>query len=160
MASNQGGKSASSRSSLRRIWMRMQHLFRSSRHSGKPVIDGVELLQIMDRHAAIHGALLVLAAGSMAPLDLAFITSFHSFLCVQNMLSINCNCRVTIGSMINEMINDTIVFNQQLSALEVASDPQPDQGGTPSWSFDAPEVGFRAFLHATAADPAIWRKFL
>ena len=78
----------------------------------------------------------------------------------KNMLSINCNGRVTIGSMINEMINDTIVFNQQLSALEVASDPQPDQGGTPSWSFDAPEVGFRAFLHATAADPAIWRKFL
>jgi hypothetical protein len=82
----------------------------------------------------------------------------------KNMVSINCNGRVTIGSMINEMINeminDTIVFNQQLSALEVASDPQPDQGGTPSWSFDAPEVGFRAFLHATAADPAIRRRFL
>jgi len=96
----------------------------------------------------------------MAALDLAFIPSFHPSLYVQNMLSINCNGHVTMGSMINEMINDTIVFNQQLSALEVASDPQPDQGGTPSWSFDAPEVGLRAFLHATAADPAIWRKFL
>jgi hypothetical protein len=78
----------------------------------------------------------------------------------KNMLAINCNSHVTMGSMINEMINHTLVFNQQVSALEVASDPQPDQGGTPSWSFDAPEVGLRAFLHATAADPAIWRKFL
>jgi hypothetical protein len=78
----------------------------------------------------------------------------------KNMLAINCNGHVTMGSMINEMINDTIVFNPQLSALEVASDLQPDQGGTPSWSFDAPEVGLRAFLHATAADPAIRRRFL
>jgi hypothetical protein len=78
----------------------------------------------------------------------------------KNMFAINCNGRVTIGSMINEMINHTLVFNQQVSALEVASDPQPDQGGTPSWSFDAPEVGLRAFLHATAADPAIRRRFL
>jgi len=78
----------------------------------------------------------------------------------KNMLAINCNGRFTIGSMINEMINYTPVFNQQVSALEVASDPQPDQGGTPSWSFDAPEVGLRAFLHATAADPAIRRRFL
>jgi len=78
----------------------------------------------------------------------------------KNMLAINCNGRFTMGSMINEMINYTLVFNQQVSALEVASDPQPDQGGTPSWSFDAPEVGLRAFLHATAADPAIRRRFL
>jgi hypothetical protein len=112
----------------------MQHLFRSLRHSGTPVIDGIEFYLITDRHAA-----------------------YYVF---KNMLAINCNGHVTMGSMINEMINDTIVFNQQLSALEVASDPQPDQGGTPSWSFDAPEVGLRAFLHATAADPAIRRRFL
>jgi hypothetical protein len=83
MASNQGGKSASSRSSLRRIWTRMQHLFRSLRHSGTPVIDGIEFSLITDRHAAIHAALLVLAAGSMAALDLAFIPSFHPSLYVQ-----------------------------------------------------------------------------
>ena len=56
--------------------------------------------------------------------------------------------------MINEMINDTIAFNQQVSAREVASGPQPDHGSTPSQSFDAPEVDLRAFLHATAAFPA------
>jgi hypothetical protein len=134
MASNQGGKSASSRSSLRRIWTRMQHLFRSLRHSGTPVIDGIEFFLITDRHAASY--------------------------VFKNMLAINSNGHVTMGSMINEMINDTLVFNPQLSALEVASDLQPDQGGTPSWSFDAPEVGLRAFLHATAADPAIRRRFL
>jgi hypothetical protein len=80
MASNQGGKSASSRSSLRRIWTRMQHLFRSLKHSVTPVIDGIESFLITDRHAAIHGALLVLAAGSMAPLDLAFYPQFPSLL--------------------------------------------------------------------------------
>jgi hypothetical protein len=104
------------------------------RHSGTPVIDGIEFFVITDRHAASY--------------------------VFKNMLAINSNDRFTIGSMINEMINHTLVFNQQVSALEVASDPQPDQGGTPSRSFDAPEVGLRAFLHATAADPAIWRKFL
>jgi len=134
MASNQGGKSASSRSSLRRIWTWMQHLFRSLKHSVTPVIDGIESFLITDRHAASY--------------------------VFKNMLAINCNGRFTIGSMINEMINHTLVFNQQVSALEVASDPQPDQGGTPSWSFDAPEVGLRAFLHATSADPAIRRRFL
>jgi hypothetical protein len=59
--------------------------------------------------------------------------------------------------MINEMINDTIAFNQQVSAREVALDPQPDQGSTHSQSFDAPEVDLRAFLHTTAAFPAIRR---
>jgi hypothetical protein len=48
-----------------------------------PVIDGIELLLIMDRYAAIHGALLVLAAGSIAPLDLPFIPSFYPSLCAQ-----------------------------------------------------------------------------
>jgi hypothetical protein len=78
----------------------------------------------------------------------------------KNMLKINCSGRVTSGSM----INDTIAFNQQVSASEVASDPQPDQGSTPSLSFDAPdlsfdapELGLRAFLHATAAFPALRR---
>lgn len=130
MASNQGGKSASSRSSLRRIWTRMQHLFCSLKHSVTPVIDGIESFLITDRHAASY--------------------------MFKNMLAINCNGRFTMGSMINH----TLVFNPQVSALEVASDLQPDQGGTPSWSFDAPEVGLRAFLHATAADPAIRRRFL
>ena len=74
----------------------------------------------------------------------------------KNMLKINCSGRVTSGSM----INDTIAFNQQVSAWEVASDPQPDQGNTPSLSFDAPEVGLRAFLHATASAPAMRRRFL
>jgi hypothetical protein len=69
---------------------------------------------------------------------------------LKNMLKINCSGRVTSGSM----INDTIALNQQVSAWEVASDPQPDPGSTPSQSFDAPEVGLRAFLHATAAFPA------
>ena len=81
----------------------------------------------------------------------------------KNMLKINCSGRVTSGSM----INDTIAFNQQVSAWEVASDPQPDQGSTPSLSLDAPdlsvdapEVGLRAFLHATASAPAMRRRFL
>jgi hypothetical protein len=81
----------------------------------------------------------------------------------KNMLKINCSGRVTIGSM----INDTIAFDQQVSAWEVASHPQPDQGSTPSLSFDAPdlsvdapEVGLRAFLHATASAPAMRRRFL
>ena len=78
---------------------------------------------------------------------------------LKNMLKINCSGLVTSGSMINQMINDTIVFNQQVSAWEVASDPQPDQGSTPSQSFDAPEVGLRAFLHATATAPAMRRSF-
>lgn len=56
------------------------------------------------------------------------------------------------------MINDTIAFNQQVSAREVALDPQPDQGSTPSQSFDAPEVSLRAFLHTTAAFRAIRRE--
>jgi hypothetical protein len=81
----------------------------------------------------------------------------------KNMLKINCSGRATSGSM----INDTIAFNQQVSAWEVASDPQPDQGSTPSRSIDAPdlsfhapEVGLRAFLHATAIAPAMRRRFL
>jgi hypothetical protein len=81
----------------------------------------------------------------------------------KNILKINCSGRVTSGSM----INDTIAFNQQVSAWEVASDPQPDQGSTPSLSFDAPdlsfdtpELGLRAFLHATASAPAMRRRFL
>jgi hypothetical protein len=78
----------------------------------------------------------------------------------KNMLAINCNGRFTIGSMINEMINYTLVFNQQVSALEVASDPQPDQGCTLGLRFGAPEVGHRAFLHATAAAPAMRRGVL
>ena len=73
----------------------------------------------------------------------------------KNILKINCSGCVTSGSM----INDTIAFNQQVSAWEVASDPQPDQGSTPSLSFDAPEVGLRAFLHATASAPAMRRRF-
>jgi hypothetical protein len=76
------------------------------------------------------------------------------------MLKINCSGLVTSGSMINEMIIDTIAFNQQVSAWAVGSDPQPDQRSTPSQSFDAPEVGLRAFLHATAAFPAMRRRFL
>jgi hypothetical protein len=83
---------------------------------------------------------------------------------LKNMLKINCSGRVTSGSMINEMINDTIAFIQQVSAWEVASDPQPDQGSTislsfdaPDLSFDAPELGLRAFLHATAAFSALRR---
>lgn len=75
---------------------------------------------------------------------------------LKNMLKINCSGCVTSGSM----INDTIAFNQQVSAWEVASDPQPDQGSTSSLSFDAPEVGLRAFLHATASAPAMRRRFL
>lgn len=82
---------------------------------------------------------------------------------LKNMLKINCSGCVTNGSM----INDTIAFNQQVSAWEVASDPQPDQGSTPclcfdapDLSFDAPEVGLRAFLHATATAPAMRRRFL
>ena len=81
----------------------------------------------------------------------------------KKMLNINCSGRVTSGSM----INDTIAFNQQVSAWKVASDPQPDQGSTPSLSFDAPdlsfdapEVGLRAFLHSTASAPAMRRRFL
>jgi hypothetical protein len=88
----------------------------------------------------------------------------------KNMLKINCSGRVTSGSM----INDTIAFNQQVSAWEVASHTQPDQGSTPGLSldapglsldapglsFDAPEVGLRAFLHATASAPAKRRRFL
>ena len=81
---------------------------------------------------------------------------------LKNMLKINCSGHVTNGSM----INDTIAFNQQVSAWEVASDPQPDQGSTPclcfdapDLSFDAPEVGLRAFLHATATAPAMRRSF-
>jgi hypothetical protein len=79
------------------------------------------------------------------------------------MLKINCSGRVTSGSM----INDTIAFNQQVSAWDVASHPQPDQGSTPCLCFDAPdlsvdapEVGLRAFLHATASAPAMRRSFL
>jgi hypothetical protein len=86
---------------------------------------------------------------------------------LKNMLKINCSGRVTSGSMINEMINDTIAFIQQVSAWEVASDPQPDQGSTISLSFDAPdlsfhapELGLRAFLHAIATAPAMRRRFL
>ena len=75
---------------------------------------------------------------------------------LKNMLKINCSGCVTSGSM----IKDTIAFNQQVSAWEVASDPQPDQGSTPSLSFDAPEVGLRAFLYATASAPAMRRRFL
>jgi hypothetical protein len=62
----------------------MRHLLRSLRYSATPVIDGIELLLITDRHAVIHGALLVLAAGSMAPLDLPFIPSFYPSLSAQN----------------------------------------------------------------------------
>jgi hypothetical protein len=82
---------------------------------------------------------------------------------LKTMLKTNCSGRVASGSM----INDTIAFNQQVSAWEVASDPQPDQGSTPclffdapDLSFDAPEVGLRAFLHATATAPAMRRRFL
>ena len=81
----------------------------------------------------------------------------------KNILKINCSGCVTSESM----INGTISFNQQVSAWEVASDPQPDQGSTPSLSFDAPdlsfgaaEVGLRAYLHATAIAPAMRRRFL
>jgi hypothetical protein len=62
----------------------MRHLLRSLRYSATPVIDGIELLLITDRHAVIHGALLVLAAGSMAPLVLPFIPSFYPSLSAQN----------------------------------------------------------------------------
>jgi hypothetical protein len=61
----------------------MWHLLRSLRHSGTPVIDGIESFLITDRHAAIYGALLVLAAGSMALLDLPLIPSFYPSLCAQ-----------------------------------------------------------------------------
>jgi hypothetical protein len=61
----------------------MRHPLRSLMHSGTPVIDGIEFFLITDRHAAIHGALLVLAAGSMARLDLPLIPSFYPSLCTQ-----------------------------------------------------------------------------
>jgi len=97
IARNQGGKSASSRSSLHRIWVRMRHFsaqleaFRGSRDRWHIVLsDSCKRRQlstaenlIVGGHSAFHGALRVLVTGSMHPLDLDLIPSFHPSLCAQ-----------------------------------------------------------------------------